>query len=355
MTDESAENISENSESDTSQYLVNKKVKVSTELAVKLRTSANLSLSQTVKVLKVLHETFSDDRFLPPTRSAINKASNNAEIEGINRQGLQILRFDGKTFLNLYGEAKIELIAICLNSKLIGLKQVANKKAVTIYETITNVLMQEEISPDIIVSDTEPTNTGRHNGVITKLIRDFPLARFEPCRMHVLDLVLKHQFSLYFTTPTTSSNLPYKFVQNMQSDWKKLREDHLQQCKDYEAPEEKDLPSKEERRKDYKFLLQLVKTVRWFRSSKEKCCIHNFPKQPVSSSNARWNSRAIYSLLAELCNVGDERNTAINNFIIEVRFSSFYIRINFTFTIIIFQRCGLQLGLVCDMELIGIS
>ena len=162
------------------------------------------------------------------------------------------------------------------------------------------------------MSDTEPTNTGRHNGVITKLIRDFPLARFEPCRMHVLDLVLKHQFSLYFTTTTTSSNLPYKFVQNMQSDWKNLREEYLLQCKDYEAPEERDLPLKEERRKDYKFLLQLVKTIRWYRSS-------NFPKQQVSSSNARWNSRAIYSLLAELCNVGDERNTSINNFIIEVR------------------------------------
>ena len=109
ITDESTENSIENSESDTSQCLVDKKLKMFAVLAVKLRTSANLSLSQTVKVLRVLHETFSDDRFLPPTRSAINKASNNAEIEGIDRQSLQILRFDGKTFLNLYGLAKIEL------------------------------------------------------------------------------------------------------------------------------------------------------------------------------------------------------------------------------------------------------
>ena len=84
ITDESTENSIENSESDTSQCLVDKKLKMFAVLAVKLRTSANLSLSQTVKVLRVLHETFSDDRFLPPTRSAINKASNNAEIEGVD-------------------------------------------------------------------------------------------------------------------------------------------------------------------------------------------------------------------------------------------------------------------------------
>ena len=48
---------------------------------------ANLSLSQTVKVLEILHEKLGDDRMAPPSRSGLQKASSQfCESFSVNTQ-----------------------------------------------------------------------------------------------------------------------------------------------------------------------------------------------------------------------------------------------------------------------------
>ena len=170
-------------------------------------------------------------------------------------------------------------MAICLNDNLVALKAVLNSVAVI---------------PSIVVSDTETTNTGRLNGVVTKLQKEYSNLRYEPCRLHVLDLIIKHEFSLRFVEKTISSNLPYQFVKEVQENCGKMRDDYVASCIDDEANPE--LPQTESRRRDYQLLLKFVKAVRFLR--KEGChpFIRNIPLQPPSISNARWNSRAIYSL-----------------------------------------------------------
>ena len=65
--------------------------------------------------------------------------------------------------------------------------------------------------------------------------------RYEPCRLHVLDLIIKHEFSLRFVEKTTSSNLPYQFVKEVQENLGKMRDDYVASCIDDEAnPDDED-------------------------------------------------------------------------------------------------------------------
>ena len=69
------------------------------------------------------------------------------------------------------------------------------------------------------MSDTEPTNTGRLNGVITQPQNYFWPLQYEPCSMHVLDLILKHQFLSYFSEKITSLELPFDFNKKITAKW----------------------------------------------------------------------------------------------------------------------------------------
>ena len=148
---------------------------------------------------------------------------------------------------------------------------------------------------------------------------EFSNLLFEPCRLHVLDLVLKHQFAHYFKDQTTSSDLQYDFVSSLQKNWKTYRQSYLSTCSASEVKESDLLPGSENRRGDYQFLLKLVLAVKFHREENEHSLITNYPNNPTSINLARWNSRAIYSLLAELCGFTDNRIFKINTFIIEVR------------------------------------
>ena len=106
----------------------------------------------------------------------------------------------------------MEKLSQISTGKLIALKELPNKKAVSIFTVILDCLNQPNLVPEITVSDTEPTNTGRKGGVITLLQKEFPSSTFEPCRLHVLNLVLKHQFTNYFGGETKSAELHNNFV-----------------------------------------------------------------------------------------------------------------------------------------------
>ena len=113
-SDESEENV------DASVEFKLEKSCTSTDLAVKIHHQANLSLSQTVKVLKILHIELNDDRLTPPSRTGLYKARKRFQQSSIDLDGGNILQFDGKTFTNLYGNRKIESLEICFAGKLIA-------------------------------------------------------------------------------------------------------------------------------------------------------------------------------------------------------------------------------------------
>jgi len=297
----------------------------STDLAVLIRQKANLSLSQTIKVLQTLHSELKDERLQPPSRSGLDKACNAIENSISIEPNNHVLQFDGKTYTKTFGKSKFSVIAICFANKLIGLKEVADKKASTIFQTLSSVLNCNNLQPNIVVADTEPTNTGLKNGVVVQLQAEYDNVRFEPCRIHVLDLVLKHQFSAYFPEKTTSSEMPYSFVNEIYNSWKSYKDSYILKCSDDKADEVAFLPLDETRRKDYLLLLKLTKAVIHQRKTQTCPLIKNFPNQPPSISNARWNSRAIFSLFAELLDFSDQRIFFVNTFIIEVCFCLFFI------------------------------
>jgi len=301
------------------------KEKVSTDLAVMIHSRANLSLSQTITVLNILNERLGDARLQPPTRSALLKASKkHFEANNSICGGTQPLHFDGKCFKNLYGKEKVEIIAICNGEKLLAFKEVENKKAATVYNALIQTLTKHDYHPTTVVSDTEATNTGRNNGVIARLKRNFPNLQYQPCRMHVLDLILKHEFSARFPEKSVSSNIHYLFVEEYQKNWVSFRTEYLEACSNEEAAAYSDLPPTESRRRDYQLLLKLVKSLRFYRKYSRKPFIKNFPNQPPSTSNARWNSRAIFSLFAELAGNQNPNILSINTFIIDVCVISIY-------------------------------
>ena len=90
---------------------------------------------------------------------------------------------------------------------------------------------------------------------------------------------------------------------------------YIEICARDEADEMIDLLASDTKRRNYQLL---VKAVRVFRTSKLKGKISHFPNTPPSVSNARWNTRVIVSLFAELCDYEDENILCINEFIIQV-------------------------------------
>ena len=78
-------------------------------------------LLQTIKVFEVLKEKRSNERFGPPTRSALQKINSQTVCIGES-----VLRFDSKCCSNLFGKAKIELSSNYYKEKLLAFK-VLNK------------------------------------------------------------------------------------------------------------------------------------------------------------------------------------------------------------------------------------
>ena len=92
---------------------------IATDLAVAIQENTNLSLSQTIKFLSVIHEIYNDNRFIPPTRSRLFRACDQRLNKHNNFIFNSTLRFDGKTYFNLYGYEKISIIAICFDDNYI--------------------------------------------------------------------------------------------------------------------------------------------------------------------------------------------------------------------------------------------
>lgn len=296
------------------------KESASTELAAKVRQAANLSLSQTIKVFDKLYEELGDETFRSPTRGALQKACLKLigrDVQSEYTYTDNILRFDSKTYPYLYGN-KRHILVICYDNKLLALREIADKKAQTISNLIVSVLKDKNLIPKYCVCDTEPTNSGRLNGVVALLKKQFSDIVYEPCRLHILDLILKHEMQVYFPETSCGPNLPLPFVLELEKKWQYFKVKY-NEITNASVPRNycEDLPSVDQRRRDYRLLLELVLALKYRRESGYNPKI-NLPNYPPSISQARWNSRAIYCIFAELVLEADEKVANTNTFIVDV-------------------------------------
>ena len=284
-----------------------------------LRERANLSISQTIAVMQFYKDNFPDVSCIPmpPTRGSLSRASRKAS-ERISADitiepGTHNLYFDMKQYKDLYGQ-KREMICVCVDDKLVEFEELPNKKAGTIAQFLLQVVGKWKV--DRIVSDTEPTNTGSKNGVFALIRKRYPNIIYEPCRLHVLDLILKHEMQHFLgKSETTSPNIPYNFVTVLQEKWSQYRKKYYETER---SPVDnfQDLPKNEHRRDDYRYLLELTKAVRTLKETGERRYI-KIPFKPINISSARWNSKAIYCLMAELIlENNDEHVLSLNQFIV---------------------------------------
>ncbi|GLV43313.1 hypothetical protein CBL_03856 [Carabus blaptoides fortunei] len=180
-----------------------------------------------------------------------------------------------------------------LEIRLIALKLKAGK-AQTIAEGLQDVLEESNLWGSIvmIVADTTSVNTCKKTGVVVRLQQLFeekghPKPKFISCQHHVLDRVLRVVMDDELHGPTKSPNIKYFFVQNFMRNYEKLKA----------AVTNSKAEIKETGcwRDDMKFLYHLTRVFRHFSERNEIPL--NF-KQIPNISNARWNSRAILTLLA---------------------------------------------------------
>ena len=149
----------------------------------------------------------------------------------------------------------------------------------------------------MIVSDTTAANTGKGLGAVTLLQNHFEhtsIGQEKPvfigCQHHILDTILKHVLNDHFGGTPTSPNLRYLFIARLTEEYAQLKQAFNNTGKLLKK-------TKCDRwRDDMGFLHHLISCYKFFKTSQ------TFPKvnfQSLSAlSNARWNSRAIYTLLA---------------------------------------------------------
>ncbi|GLV43314.1 hypothetical protein CBL_03857 [Carabus blaptoides fortunei] len=181
-----------------------------------------------------------------------------------------------------------------LEIRLIALKLKAGK-AQTIAEGLQDVLEESNLWGSIvmIVADTTSVNTCKKTGVVVRLQQLFeekghPKPKFISCQHHVLDRVLRVVMDDELHGPTKSPNIEYFFVQDLMRNYEKLKTavtNHKAEIKETGCW-----------RDDMKFLYHLTRVFRHFTERNEIPFV-NF-KQIPNISNARWNSRAILTILA---------------------------------------------------------
>ena len=168
-------------------------------------------------------------------------------------------------------------------------------KADTIAKGLERVLDEFRLwgSIQMIVADTTSVNTGRKNGVVSRLQRMFrskghPAPQFIGCQHHILDRILRVVMDAELHGSTKSPNIEYFFMKDLISTYDDLKKafkngSHI-------------IQDEGGWRDDMKFLFHLTRVFRYHCESNEFPFV-KFQKLP-NLSNARWNSRAILVLLA---------------------------------------------------------
>lgn len=270
-----------------------------TDYAVHLVTTAKLSTRKAHKVCKTLSE--SGVSLPTPTQSGVYKAvmKEGEELKKNFMENLKnehwCLHFDGKTI-----QKKEYQVVVLKNENRevrLAVLELVNGKGETIFNGIKTVLDEYELwlSIKMIVSDTTAANTGRSLGAVTRLQKHFEDTGLEKpvfigCQHHILDTILKHVLNDHFGGTPMSPNLSYSFISRITQEYEQLKASFNKIGKSLKKIEQ------DRWRDDMAFLNHLISCYRVFKSS------GSFPKLRFQAlpalSNARWNSRAIYTLLA---------------------------------------------------------
>ena len=146
----------------------------------------------------------------------------------------------------------------------------------------------------MIISDTTVVNTGHQSGVVVRLQRQFRQKGLEEpqfigCQHHILDLVLRHVMDSSFATKSRSPNINYNFIEDVLAGYEDLQ-------KRYSGTEMMATHENPGWRDDFRFLFELCKVYNFFQM-KGKWPYIKWRKLP-SLHSARWNSRAIFALIA---------------------------------------------------------
>ena len=205
------------------------------------------------------------------------------------------LHLDGKAI-----QKKEYQVVVLKNAKReisLAVVELANGKAKTIFDEVKAMLDEYDLWSliKIIVSDTNPANNEKHVGAVTLLQNYFEnIGQEKPvfigCQHHIFDTILKHVLNDHFGVTPTSPNLTYSFIARLTEEYAPLQEAFNNTGKLLKKIE------CDRWREDMAFLHHLISCYKFFKTSQ------TFPKVNFQSlpalSNAKWNSRAIYTLLA---------------------------------------------------------
>lgn len=220
----------------------------------------------------------------------------NKIIEKLQNEELYCLHFDGK---RIKGK---EFQVVLLNNAIIEIKlgvlECENGSAKAIYNELQKLINEYDAWKNIgmIISDTTAVNTGRFHGIV-KLIQDTVIGKgyqkpqYIGCQHHVLDLLLKHVMNFIFQESTTKPELSYSFIDEIVKSYESLKDKYKQVAVDILNTDEN--PGW---RDDFKFLYELCQGYRYYKATSQFPII-NWKKLP-NLHQARWNSRAIYAVIA---------------------------------------------------------
>src|SRR5215469_3900923 len=301
--EDSSSNSSTTTNSSETYGDISLKKKKKARLASKLVTEVSLSTNKAAKVCQTLADQGIE---LPtPSQSGIFKNvitfAKDQEQKLINllSQGTEdyCLYFDGKRLSQ--GKHDREYQVLCLqNSKRelkLGVVRCESGSAENIFNGIVSIIdkYQAWSSIKMIVCDTTPDNTGHKRGVVFRIQQKMlemglNIPQYIGCQHHILDRILKHVLDFYLDKYTQGPNLNYNFIDEVTENYDDLKHSYTSE---FEMPEMEN-PGW---RNDFKFLYHLCFA---FRQYKEHNKLPNIVWQSLPSlHSARWNSRAIYSII----------------------------------------------------------
>lgn len=174
---------------------------------------------------------------------------------------------------------------------------VKNGSAKAIHEELCQLIEDYNAwKNSMIICDTTAVNTGRFQGVV-KLLQDditdkgYQKPQYIGCQHHILDLLVKHVLNFFIQEPTTKPELNYSFIDEITSNYTTLQDQYNE-----EETSDIDTGHNPRWRDDFKFLFELCQAYRYYKGSMSLPRI-NWKKLP-NLHQARWNSRAIYTIMA---------------------------------------------------------
>ena len=297
----SVENLQENIFNVSDSPKSERKRKANTKIAAKVAAQTMTSARKTSRILSVLKK---EGCSVPDaTQSAINKrllrnsACAKTNLKDKLRKGDHFcLHFDGKRC----AKNSKERIVVCLSNETenlyLGVLTLTDSSAESISNSLINLIDSYDAWKNIkvIITDTTNVNTGKNNGIVVRLQRTFTLKGFVSpqyigCQLHILDRILRIIMDEVFLVSQHSPNIEYDFVKEIAKNYKQLKSD-------YTFDSETCFIVKDKWNNDMDHFEELVRAFQYFLKE------HRLPRIKFRSlpnlSQARWNSRGIYCLLA---------------------------------------------------------